>query len=179
MSERRFRSFGWAILGHKHGADPRSNGRRYQSRLSLVVTLALVAESLAVWRDAGPGWLPEPLAWVILAWSLSWFFRNVFFYPFLHRVDLDPERLLFDISISSALVIWAFAGVYRFGELAGAEGTLDALYFSGVSFSTLGYGDLVPKGHLKALAALQGVVGYVHLGVLVSALITAMDRTRG
>ncbi len=45
----------------------------------------------------------------------------------------------------------------------------DALYFSNVTTTTLGYGDFPPLGPGRPVAALQGLVGYMILGIMVSA----------
>ena len=42
-----------------------------------------------------------------------------------------------------------------------------ALYFSIVTFTTLGYGDLQPSTHMRPVAAVQALVGYVYLGLFV------------
>jgi hypothetical protein len=44
---------------------------------------------------------------------------------------------------------------------------LTALYFSTVTFTTLGYGDLQPVPQMRALAGFEAVVGYIFLGFLV------------
>lgn len=44
---------------------------------------------------------------------------------------------------------------------------LTALYFSTVTFTTLGYGDLQPVPHMRVLAGFEAVVGYIFLGFLV------------
>lgn len=41
------------------------------------------------------------------------------------------------------------------------------LYFSVVTFTTLGYGDLHPSPALRSLAATEALIGYVYLGLLV------------
>ncbi|MFH5803991.1 potassium channel family protein [Alienimonas sp. DA493] len=46
----------------------------------------------------------------------------------------------------------------------------DALYFSVVTFTTLGYGDLQPRGVLRFMACLETFVGYLVLGILASAV---------
>ena len=43
-----------------------------------------------------------------------------------------------------------------------------ALYYSVVTFTTLGYGDLQPRGILRFLACLETFVGYLVLGILAS-----------
>ena len=44
----------------------------------------------------------------------------------------------------------------------------EALYYSVVTFTTLGYGDLQPRGILRFLACLETFVGYLVLGILAS-----------
>lgn len=44
---------------------------------------------------------------------------------------------------------------------------LDGLYFSIVTFTTLGYGDLQPAPDGRIYAALQALTGYMHLGLII------------
>ena len=46
-----------------------------------------------------------------------------------------------------------------------------ALYFSFVTFTTLGYGDFQPMPRMRLLAAIEAVLGYLYLGLLVGVLI--------
>jgi hypothetical protein len=60
------------------------------------------------------------------------------------------------------------AGTMRFG----GERTLTALYYSFVTMSTLGYGDIVPRSSLARMAAaMQAIVGQLYLAVLVARLV--------
>ncbi|NNJ24910.1 potassium channel family protein [Alienimonas chondri] len=43
-----------------------------------------------------------------------------------------------------------------------------ALYYSVVTFTTLGYGDLQPRGVMRFMACLETFVGYLVLGILAS-----------
>lgn len=45
----------------------------------------------------------------------------------------------------------------------------DGIYFSIVTFTTLGYGDLQPSGYGRFFAASQALIGYVVLGMTVAA----------
>ena len=72
-----------------------------------------------------------------------------------------------------------FAGIYRAsGLLPDAEtvDTLTALYFSIVTWTTLGYGDLKPLPDFRLLAAFQALVGYVFLGVIVGLIMMLVAR---
>lgn len=45
------------------------------------------------------------------------------------------------------------------------------LYFSVVTFTTLGYGDFRPTKNARAFAAVKALFGYILLGILVSTII--------
>jgi len=46
----------------------------------------------------------------------------------------------------------------------------DAMYYSTVTITTLGYGDIVPHGFFRAFAATEAVLGFIYLGMFVSGL---------
>lgn len=64
--------------------------------------------------------------------------------------------------------IWLFGFAFYFMIAAGGFGTLegnfdgnllDCVYFSFTSYTTLGYGDIVPRGDLRFLAGLEAITG--------------------
>jgi len=74
----------------------------------------------------------------------------------------------------SAAEIWLWAGAYY---LLGA--ILDfslALYLSTVTYSTVGYGDVVPAESWRMLAALEGVTGFLMIGWSTAYLVSASTR---
>lgn len=76
----------------------------------------------------------------------------------------------------AALLLAAFASIYqRLGILdntqPGTPPVYDfwrSLYLSFITFTTVGYGDFYPTGAGRALAALEGLMGYLVLGILAS-----------
>jgi hypothetical protein len=73
--------------------------------------------------------------------------------------------MLDQASFSDALVV---AG----GGEMGPPGHPSVMYFSLVTMTTLGYGDVVPKvGYARTLAATQAVVGQLYIAVLVARLV--------
>lgn len=56
---------------------------------------------------------------------------------------------------------------------------MDYLYFSVVTFTTLGYGDFRPSEAARMYAALEALLGYVLLGIFVSVLVLANPRVSG
>ncbi len=78
------------------------------------------------------------------------------------------------ISHSTCVVLVCTAIYMGFGLKEATEPLTfgDYLYFSIVTWTTLGYGDLQPVPDLRLLAALQALAGYVSLGLVVSLIIS-------
>jgi hypothetical protein len=70
--------------------------------------------------------------------------------------------------------IWLWAGLYRLLDIFADFET--ALYFSTITFSTVGYGDIVPTHGWRVLAALEGVNGFLLIGWSTAYLIAAGTR---
>jgi hypothetical protein len=87
---------------------------------------------------------------------------------------VGPTITLGTILAQSLVLIFTFAGIYRgHGVLsaAGPEKLMDdptgALYFSIVTWTTLGYGDLLPATDIRLVAALEALMGYAFFGLAV------------
>jgi len=53
------------------------------------------------------------------------------------------------------------------------------LYFSLITLSTIGYGDIVPVGpEVRMLAALEGIVGVLYVAITVAILVSAFHAPR-
>ncbi|QDV08656.1 Ion channel [Planctomycetes bacterium Poly30] len=59
------------------------------------------------------------------------------------------------------LTYWVMDGWPEFGRLEGPvdEGALDFIYFSVTSFTTLGFGDIVPTGAIRILCGAEALAG--------------------
>lgn len=78
------------------------------------------------------------------------------------------------------LLSLVYAGLYRLVDLQGVQHPLDTLYFSVVTFTTLGYGDLLPVSPAAKLLTMSEVLfGYVALGGVLSILANKMARRAG
>ncbi len=85
-----------------------------------------------------------------------------------HIRPLSPRGALFTLGIVLAtfalhgLEIWAFAAVYlATGAIHGLE---DALYFSTISYSTVGYNDTHIAAEWRLLGAFESIMGVFLLG---------------
>ena len=147
--------------------------------------VAAAAAVLAAWlafhlARFGPGpWLRPALLGVTSLALAAFVLSGV-----LAAGRVDAER------ISAALCVYLLAGVgfgcifgaveaAAPGSLAGARPVdlMSAVYFSFVTLSTLGYGDIAPLAPAaRALAILEAVFGQLYLAVLVARLVTLYER---
>jgi hypothetical protein len=107
--------------------------------------------------------------------------------------DLGPAPLLFALGAHCVLIMVVFAGIYRGDGLlysgvcegalyikqsetvciSGSSDWINPLYFSVVTWTTLGYGDFTPPHELRLIAAIEALSGYVFFGMVVG-IATAM-----
>lgn len=99
------------------------------------------------------------------------------------NTEADNRLCWTAILMSGAATICVFAafhanaGVFCATDICGsASGRFHydfatAIYFSIVTFTTLGYGDFQPNPALRLLAAIQALFGYLYLGLFVGAAI--------
>jgi len=98
------------------------------------------------------------------------------------RRRLDARALLMLLLTIPALQIWfatmyTILGLQQDGEVVRDTGT--ALYFSVVTWTTLGYGDLAPTPAARCVAAIEALLGYITMGVLIAAITTRGLRIAG
>lgn len=98
----------------------------------------------------------------------------------IFRVDHRRSRLLamiivvFGVFAVLTVEVWIWAAAYL---LLGVVGDFEtALYFSTITFSTVGYGDVVPAHQWRQFAALEGVDGFLLIGWSTAYLIAAGMR---
>jgi len=117
-------------------------------------------------------------------------------YELLYRMSLIipklpiPSRLrilfaLFGALLAHVVEIWTFAFVYyyminnpEFGELVGNfSGTLlDCVYYSFTTYTSLGFGDIVPHGPIRFLTGFEALTGLMLITWTASFLFIEMQR---
>ena len=80
------------------------------------------------------------------------------------------------IMLVHTIEVWLWALVLMITE--GIAGFEPALYFSLVSFTTLGYGDLIPVKEWRLLAGLIGANGFLLFGWSTAFMFELVRRTR-
>jgi len=67
-----------------------------------------------------------------------------------------------------------YPNAIRYSSMAPLDRSSALLYFSLVTLSTIGYGDLVPlDGEVRMLAALEGITGVLYLAITIALLVSA------
>jgi hypothetical protein len=105
-----------------------------------------------------------------MSWIVHWFS--------LHRHSLGKTVAMVTTVLGIFFVhtvevwIWAFAHLMT-GVVSSLE---DAVYFSTVTFSTLGYGDITPPPGWRVFAALESMNGFILIGWSIAYLVAASTR---
>ncbi|PXF29656.1 ion transporter [Pokkaliibacter plantistimulans] len=117
-------------------------------------------------------------------------------YEFLYRLTtllpkmrmLHRSRIVLGVMgalVAHAVEVWIFAIAYFFmhhtdgwGQLTGSfDGSLmDCAYFSFTVFSTVGFGDIEPAGHLRYLTGIESLTGLLLVTWSASFLFLEMER---
>jgi voltage-gated potassium channel Kch len=96
------------------------------------------------------------------------------------RLHGRRSRILAIITVVMALFtiitaeVWLWAGVYVFIGAFASFAT--SLYFSVVTFSTLGYGDVVPDPTWRLMAAMEAINGFLLVGWSTAYLVASGTR---
>jgi hypothetical protein len=81
---------------------------------------------------------------------------------------------VFGLFLVHTIEIWTWAGAYL--ALGTVPSFADALYFSTVTFCTLGYGDIVLLSDWRLFGSLEGVSGFLLIGWSTAYLVSASTR---
>lgn len=94
----------------------------------------------------------------------------------LPRLRLHPRHamiyVIFGVFLAHTIEVWLFAACYDvmvssgvgrfFGHMSGTY--LDYLYFSAVSYTSLGFGDVYPYGGLRLVTGVEALCGLLMIG---------------
>jgi len=105
----------------------------------------------------------------------------------LAELPLPPRTRMIVVVLGTffghTLAAWTYAIAYwmladRLGGFAGlpVNDFTDCLYFSAVTYTSLGFGDYVPLSHLRLIAGVEALNGLVLIGWSASFTYLAMER---
>lgn len=147
-----------------------------------VVALALLASVIASLAIPLPfkGWASATFIAITSA-ILAYFFFS------LVSKGRGNKRTTGDVLLVSALgiislpvhfaAVYLHTGIYRSGNEAETIVSIsDAIYFSVVTWTTLGYGDILPSPTSKNVVMIEVALGYVLMALLIAALVRSVQR---
>ncbi len=154
-------------------------------RIWPAVLLMLAAIAFGVASVVSPIRIFEGAKWALLAAFFALTVAGLFSF-------LRNARSVTGIHLTTAASIYLLLGMLWFalysaievfypGSIQHATGGPDRhselLYFSLVTLSTIGYGDVVPiTGEVRMLAALEGVTGVLYVAIAVALLVSAYKQ---
>jgi len=111
--------------------------------------------------------------------ALSWLWLLIYcgsgivlitrYFPRMGRSKFLAAIYFYDLALHASLLITLYALIYQqTGLLIGTTRITeprDFLYFSIVSWTTLGYGDIIPTSDSRMFAASEALFGYVFMGL--------------
>lgn len=171
---------------------PQVSNRAFRRVVARTVALLTVISVLFLnLADFGPTQSPSAPVFAVLMLlpllSLSYFSFVIIYVLFLtlarDKFDADARLLLLEtvlsilFNITSAALLYKLLGVSAPDWDAGEVADMTYLYFSTVTFSTLGYGDFAPLQAARGVAAFQAVLGNLHLGIFVGTVLVALKSS--
>jgi len=104
----------------------------------------------------------------------------ILMWTLLHPRTIFGVRVLV-LVVSTISVLLIFANFYKalgifIGDCKTTPLYNDAVYFSLVTFTTLGYGDMSPIPSMRIVAASEALLGYIYLGFLITMISSFIDR---
>ena len=112
------------------------------------------------------------VAVVCILVALAMFWAAVGHYAVIWRIR--------SLAFCAVLTIFLFAQVYHLNGIVVEEIDMppesvsfwnEAVYYSIVTWATLGYGDISPTEEMRLIAAVEAVLGYLYMGLLIAVLI--------
>ena len=151
---------------------------------AVALTAAALFFSLA--NEVFPNRLAHGMKWALLAVFFGLTVVGLFSYIKNARVITDAH-LLTAVSIYLLIGLQWFAlysaidvfypGSIVYNNAAATDRQSELLYFSLVTLSTIGYGDIVPlHGEVRMLAALEGVTGVLYIAITVALLVSSYKQ---
>jgi hypothetical protein len=152
----------------------------------MAVGLAVTAAVLRLDRQSSLDVLLDASAWAIIGLVLIWAVSRAVFGPgrvTYHRV-IGAVLLYLTLGLTF-VAAYTFIGLLAPDAFAGMRVTdspalaSDLIYFSFVTLTTIGYGDIVPVHPLvRSLSNLEGIIGQLYPATLLARLVTLELETR-
>ncbi len=150
--------------------------------VALVAVIAIVGVASLIWPTRallGMKWMLLVVFFGLSVVGLFSYLKNARSINEAHLYTAVSIYLMLGMmwfALYSAIDIF-FPGAIFHGSTAHEKGPSDLLYFSLVTLSTIGYGDIVPvHPEVRMLAALEGVTGVLFIAITIAILVSSFRR---
>ncbi|HGF7496833.1 TPA: ion channel [Vibrio cholerae] len=98
-----------------------------------------------------------------------------------HEFKLWSQFLKMVVALYTGII--TFAAIYRFGGVITPEGNVshdvyDSIYFSIVTWTTLGYGDFQPSESIRIWAGAQAMLGTLFMPLFLAAILFSVELSK-
>lgn len=99
-------------------------------------------------------------------------------FKFTANYGESPIRVIITalIVILLSAILYSIFGVYPSGDNTPTHNFFTSLYFSLVTFTTLGYGDISPQGCMRVVATIQALLGLILTSLFMVTLVRKYSR---
>ncbi len=113
---------------------------------------------------------------MIIGWAeiLNWYETKTSGHKLLSTKIIPIGATFAVLVFAHTISVWLWAG--SFIGLGAISNTKDAIYFSLVTYTTVGYGDVVLSGDFKIFGAMESVSGLLNFGVSTAFLFAVLAR---
>jgi len=111
----------------------------------------------------------------------AWLMERFFGWPATRREARIDALIMLAVGIVLFAILSCFACSYMETDIIGPEGAIvtdfrTCLYFSAVTFTTLGYGDFYPTEKAMPLAAFEAICDFIFFGFLVALTVYSLQQ---
>ena len=141
----------------------------------------LAFEGFVIWFVVAV--FPPVVAAITISWALLVASQKIL----SRHKNWSARRICIAAAESTCASIIGFAALYWVYGIRNSEGThfdlILSIYFSTVTWTTLGYGDFYPEPQVRLVAAIEALSAYCFMGVFLSQLVSTkssekLDQTR-
>lgn len=128
---------------------------------SLIMVLSVLLSGMAVW-----------LMEIAFAHATPWLVRAP------HRPKLIMVVIATSLGVLGMVTISVWLWAFTFHLLGVFSGLEEAMYFTLVTFTTVGYGDLLMPDHWRILGGLAAANGVLNFGLMTAFMVEALRHVR-
>ena len=147
----------------------------FDTLISLIIATMLFLEIRDVLSPESSESKPAIMVFMTVTLTLGFLSMQIAIFNILRRRHsngrgVHPFMLPISVLINLAIIVvyaktYKSIGILHNGELVNSG--RESLYFSVVTWTTLGYGDFAPSESIRMLAASQAFIGYVSMAMLI------------